>query len=62
MVIQWLGLDVFIAVAWVQSQVGELRSSKPQHIAKRKKNEILNFSLYLHGSTTRIGTINMFVS
>ena len=43
MVIQWLGLDVFTAVAWVQSQVGELRSSKPQCIAKIKKKEILNF-------------------
>ena len=37
LVVQWLGLPVFTAVAWVQSLVGELRSHKPRHMAKKIK-------------------------
>ena len=29
LVVQWLGLGAFIAMAWIQSLVGELRSGKP---------------------------------
>ena len=42
--IQWLGLDAFTSVAWVQSLVGELRSRKPHGMA-RKKRIILHISL-----------------
>ena len=34
---QWLGHGAFPAGAWVQSQVRELRSSKPHSKAKKKK-------------------------
>ena len=34
---QWLGLNAFIAMAWVQSLVGELRSCKSQSAAKKKQ-------------------------
>ena len=33
--VQWLGLGAFIAGAWVQSLVRELRSQKPQGMAKK---------------------------
>ena len=38
-VVQWLGLHAFIAVACVQSLVGELRSHKPASVAKKKKKK-----------------------
>ena len=38
--VQWLGLGAFIAGAWVQSLVGELRFHKPCSEAKRKKKAI----------------------
>ena len=34
LVVQWLGLSAFTAMAWVQSLVGELRSCKPHRVAK----------------------------
>ena len=38
LVVQWLGLCTFTAVAQVQSLVAELRSCKPRGIVKKKKN------------------------
>ena len=35
---QWLGLDAFTAMAWVQSLVGELRPCKSQSAAKKSQN------------------------
>ena len=42
LVVQWLGLSAFIAMAWVQSLFGELRSHKLHAAAKKKEihNEI----------------------
>ena len=37
LVVQWLGLSAFTAVARVQSLVGQLRSHKPSGEAKKKK-------------------------
>ena len=37
LVIQWLGLSSFTAVAQVQSQIGELRSCKQRGAAKKQK-------------------------
>ena len=34
LVVQWLGLDIFTEVAWVQSVVRELRSHKPRGMVK----------------------------
>ena len=41
MVVHWLGLGAFTAVAQVQFLVRELRSHKPRNVAKgkKKKNE-----------------------
>ena len=39
LVVQWLGLGAFTAVAQVQSLVGELRSPKPRGMAKKKKRK-----------------------
>ena len=36
-VVQWSGLSTFTAGAWVQSLMEELRSQKPQDVAKKKK-------------------------
>ena len=41
LVVQWLGLGTFTAVARAQSLVGELRSHKPCDMAKKKKKEDL---------------------
>ena len=38
LVVQWLGLGAFTAVAWLQSLVGELRSLTPCSVAKKKKD------------------------
>ena len=38
-VVQWLGLDAFTAVAWVQSLVEELRSYKLYDMVKKKKKK-----------------------
>ena len=55
-VVQWLGLHAFIAVACVQSLVGELRSHKPASVAKKKKitanpknhtSQVKDFSAFL---------------
>ena len=35
LLIQWLGLQAFTAVAWVQSLVGKLRSHKPARPLKK---------------------------
>ena len=32
LVVQWLGLNAFTAVAWVQSLIGELKSCKPRGV------------------------------
>ena len=37
-------LRAFTVVAWVQSLIGELRSRKPRHVAKKKK--------HIHGTLT----------
>ena len=44
LVVQWLELGAFIAVAWVQSLVWELRSCKPLGMAKKmgEKNKQKN--------------------
>ena len=42
LVVQWLGLGVFTAVAGAQSLVGELKSCKPRGVAKKKKEEGLS--------------------
>ena len=38
---QWLGHGAFPAGAWVQSQVRELRSSKPHSKAKKKEKNLI---------------------
>ena len=38
--VQWLGLVTFIALAWVQSLVRELRSHKSQHGQNKLVNKI----------------------
>ena len=35
--VQWLGLRVFTAEAWVQSMAGKLRSCKPRGVARNKQ-------------------------
>ena len=45
LVVQWLGLGIFTAMAWVQSLVGELRSHEPHGMEKKKKR---NSALSLH--------------
>ena len=40
--VQWLGLCVFTAVAWVQSLVGELSSHKLHSAAKILINQSIN--------------------
>ena len=44
LVVQWLGLCAFTAVAWVQSLIGELRSHKLLSTAKKKKRKSTMFS------------------
>ena len=39
LVVQWLGLGPFISGAQVQSLVEELRSCKPNGVAKKKKEK-----------------------
>ena len=39
MVVRWLGFWAFIAVAWVQSLVGELRYCELLGVAKKKKKK-----------------------
>ena len=39
LVVQWLGLSAFTAVAWVQALVRELRSHKLPSMAKKKKKK-----------------------
>ena len=39
LVVQWLGLGAFTAVAQVQSLIGELKSHKPCGMAKKKKKK-----------------------
>ena len=41
LVASWLGFQAFAAVAWVQFLVGELRSCKPDGVAKEKKKFFL---------------------
>ena len=36
--VQWLGLGAFIAVAWVQSLVGELGSRRLRGTAQKKES------------------------
>ena len=44
--VQWLELNVFTAVAQVQSLVEELRSNKPCTMAKKKKNNFTKNQAY----------------
>ena len=50
--VQWLRIGTFIAVAWVQSLVGELRSHKLHNSAKNNNNNknlhILTAEMILH--------------
>ena len=39
LMVQWLGLQAFTAVAWVQSLVGKLRSHKPAHPLKKSAEQ-----------------------
>ena len=45
--VQWLGLHAFTAVAWVPSQVGELRSHMLRDVAKNKKEKKKKEGLYI---------------
>ena len=36
---QWLGFSIFTAMAWVQSQLGELRSRKLSEATKKTQNQ-----------------------
>ena len=40
--VQWLGLDAFILVAQIQSLFGELRSYRPQSVAKKERTRAKN--------------------
>ena len=44
LVVQWLRLRAFTAVAWIQSLVGKLRSHKPHGAAKNKNSLFLSTS------------------
>ena len=44
--VQWLGFGTFIAVVWVQSLVGELRSHKLRDVAKKY---IIYIHIYIQG-------------
>ena len=44
--VQWLGLQAFTAVAWVQSLVGELRSRKVGGMAKNKQKKKIHAEIF----------------
>jgi len=52
LVVQWLGLTFFTAVAWIQSLVGELRSYKMHGMAKNKKEK--NCHRIIHNKHARL--------
>ena len=54
LVVQWLGLDIFTEVAWVQTLVRELRPRKPSVLLKKicvcmLAALLLSYSLQSHG-------------
>ena len=58
LVVQWLGLGAFTAMAWVQTLVGELRSHFPQATQRSQKNIYIYFFSSLIVSNLIIYTFN----
>ena len=51
--VQWLELRASTAVAGVPPLVGELRSHKPQGVAKKKKKPIVSLNAHQKGAKRR---------
>ena len=48
LVVQWLGLGAFTAMARVRSLVGELRSCRPRGVAKKINKKKIKNSIYMY--------------
>lgn len=59
LMVQWLGLRAFIAMAWIQSLVGELRSCKP-HGAGNICQISLHVFFFVSTNLSGVSTLRLF--